>query len=115
MMQFQAAVCEAGHNGIVCDHDDGASLGMHFTQLAEYDFFIHGVKVAGRFVGQDDVWIVDQSTGNADALLLAAGKLRRQMIGAVPRPTWSSAARASDLSVMLWKYCASMMFSRAVR
>jgi hypothetical protein len=48
---------------------------MHFTQLAEDDLFILGIKVTGGFVGQDDMGIVDQGAGNAYALLLAAGKL----------------------------------------
>src|ERR1044071_5396883 len=82
-MKLQAAIGETGNNRIMRDHDDGASLGVHFTQLAENDFFIHGVKVAGRLVGQNDVRIVYKSAGDADALLLAAGKLRRQMLGAV--------------------------------
>src|SRR6478609_661541 len=82
-MQFQATVGQTGDNRIMRDHDDGASLGVHFTKLAEHDFFVHGVEVAGGLVGQNDVRIVDQGPGDADALLFAAGKLRRQMLSAV--------------------------------
>ena len=75
MMQFQPAVGQPGHNRIMRDHDDGATLGVHLTQLAQHDFFILCVQVAGGLVSQNDMRIVDQSAGNADALLLAAGKL----------------------------------------
>src|SRR5216684_3219032 len=82
-MQFQPAVGQAGDDGIMRDHDDGASLSVHFTQFAEHDFFIYGIQVAGGLVGEDDVRVVDQGAGDADALLFATGKLRGQMVSAV--------------------------------
>ncbi len=53
------------------------------------------VEVAGRFVGEDDLGIVDQRAGDGDALLLAAGKLA--WAGACcgsPGPTSFSASMA---------------------
>ena len=41
------------------------------------------VQIARGLVGQHDLGIVDQCAGDADALLLAAGKLRGQVVGAV--------------------------------
>ena len=42
-----------------------------------------GVEVAGRFVGEEQRRIVGQRARNRDALLLAAGELRRVMVRAV--------------------------------
>ena len=41
------------------------------------------VEIARRFVAEQDARRVDQRAGNADALLLAAGKLRGQVMGAL--------------------------------
>ena len=48
---------------------------MEFAQQAQDDFFVLRVEVAGRLVGQDDFWIVNEGAGDADALLLASGQL----------------------------------------
>jgi hypothetical protein len=42
-----------------------------------------GVEVAGRFVGEDDLRTGAQGTSERDALLFAAGKLGREMIGSM--------------------------------
>ena len=39
------------------------------------------VEVARRFVGKDENRIIDEGTGNADTLLLAARQLAWQMLG----------------------------------
>src|SRR4029079_1159600 len=38
------------------------------------------IEISGRFIGQDDGWIVYQSPRDGDALALTAGKLVRLMI-----------------------------------
>src|SRR5215203_1524512 len=45
-----------------------------------------GVEVAGRLVGEDDSRFADQGAGDRDALLLAAGELRRTVGAAVIEP-----------------------------
>jgi hypothetical protein len=59
------------------DHHDRASLLMKFAEEPQDYFFILRVKVAGGFVGENDSWIIDQSTSYADALLLSTGELGR--------------------------------------
>ena len=44
------------------------------------------IEFAGRLVGQEDLRAVGQGHGDRDALLLAAGELRRAMAGAVCWP-----------------------------
>src|ERR1700730_13983545 len=41
------------------------------------------VEVSGRFVREKDRRVIYQRTGNRDALLLTAGKLRWEMVGAI--------------------------------
>ncbi len=72
VMQFDATVRQSGHDGIMRDHHDGASLLMKFAQQPQHDFFILRVEIAGRFVGQNNLGIVDQSARDTDTLLLAA-------------------------------------------
>src|SRR5262244_1923687 len=43
------------------------------------------VEVADRLVGEDERGIVDESTGNRDALLLAAAQFRGPMPGAIAK------------------------------
>ena len=64
-------------------HDDGASLAVQFAQQAQDDLFVDRVQIAGGLVGQNDLGIVDQGARDADPLLLPAGKVGRQMPGAV--------------------------------
>ena len=40
VMQFDAAVGQAGDDGVVGDHHDGASLLVQFAQQAQDDFFV---------------------------------------------------------------------------
>ncbi len=44
------------------------------------------IQIAGGLIGQDDGRIVGQGPGNGDALLLAAGKLKRLMVVSIPQP-----------------------------
>ena len=71
MMELDATIGEPGNYGVMGDHDDGASLLMKFAKQAQYDFFVDCIEIACGFVGQDDFRIVNQSAGDADALLLA--------------------------------------------
>jgi hypothetical protein len=44
---------------------------------------MRGVEITGRFVGEDEFRLRDDSPGNGDPLLLTAGKLLREMVAAV--------------------------------
>src|SRR5512143_2820431 len=79
-MEFHPTIGEPRDNRIVRDHHNGSSLLVKFAQQAQNDLFISGVKIARRFIGENDLRIVDQRAGNANALLLATRELRRQMI-----------------------------------
>ena len=73
-------LAQRGDVVFVRDHDDRLA---RVVQLLEHlhDFVAGlGVEVTGRLVGQDDVGVVDQRAGDRDALLLAAGELRRAVI-----------------------------------
>ena len=83
VVQFDTAVGESRHDGIVRDHHNGASLLVEFAQQAQHDFFVLRVEIAGRLVGQDDFGIVDQRARDADALLFAARQLRGYVMAAV--------------------------------
>jgi hypothetical protein len=76
VMQFDAAVGQARHDGIVRHHHNGAPLLVKFAQQAQDDFFVDGVEVAGGLVGEHDLRIVDEGARDADPLLLASGELR---------------------------------------
>src|ERR1700674_137000 len=82
-MQFDAAVGQTRHYGIVRHHDDGASLLVELAKQAQDNFFVRGVEVAGGLVGKHDLRIVDEGASDAHALLLASGELRGQVFGAV--------------------------------
>ena len=73
MVQFDAAVGQAGDDRVVSDHHDGASLAVQFAQQAQNNLFVDRVQVSGGLVGKNDFGIVDQGAGNADSLLLSAG------------------------------------------
>ncbi len=62
------------------DHDDGLA---RFIQLGQqgHDLVTGArVEVAGRLIGQNNVRVIDQGSGDRHALLLAAGKLHGPMI-----------------------------------
>ena len=60
------------------------------------------VEVAGRLVGQDDLRARAQGAGDGDALLLAAGELRREMIGAMRQPHLGEQRRAATSKASAW-------------
>ena len=65
------------------DHDDGVA-GARQVLEQRHDFGAgFGIKIAGRFVGQQDGWFVDEGAGDGDALALATGQLVGFMVHAV--------------------------------
>ncbi len=62
------------------DHDDGhAELRAEFTEKIEDGFAGGGVEIAGGLVGEKDFRAIDESAGDGDALLFAAGEFRGAM------------------------------------
>ncbi len=72
-----------GHSRIVGDHDDGRSFLVHPGKKVHDPGSGHRIEVAGRFVAEEEVGVVDECPGNGDPLLLAAGELAR-LVGIKP-------------------------------
>src|SRR3954469_16734258 len=72
-----------GDGGIVRDEDD--RLVVRGQLFEDGDDVGAGflIEVAGRLVGEDQRRIVDERSGDGDALALAAGELVRTMLGAL--------------------------------
>ena len=88
-------LCMLSHAGIVGDKDDSDAVGA--VELLEHlQEFLAGarVKVAGRLIGKEHLWVVDKRPGDSHPLLLAAGKLRRVVINAVCQTDFSSNSAA---------------------
>ncbi len=65
-------------------HDDGnRELGGGTAQEIEYEVAGGGVEIAGGFVGEKEARVVDEGTGDGDALLLTAGELVRKTVGEI--------------------------------
>jgi hypothetical protein len=73
----------AGHGAVVrYQHHGQATFPPHGLKQANDLVSRVLVEVAGRFVGQQDLGLLDQGAGDGDPLLLAAG----QLAGDVPQP-----------------------------
>src|SRR6516165_4114022 len=65
------------------NHSRDARLPHQLEELLEHPLCGVRVEIAGRLIGKEDLGVVGNSTGDGDALLLAAGKLRRPVIPAL--------------------------------
>src|SRR5262249_1353385 len=83
MDELDAAVGLLGDIGVVRDHEDGVASAVKFAEQADDEFFVGFVEVAGGFVGENQLGLIDEGTGDGYTLLLATGKLRREMREAV--------------------------------
>ena len=72
-----------GNERVVGDDHEGRAVLVELVEQAEDDLLVGFVQVAGGFVGQQQLGVVDEGAGHAHALLLAAGELARQVGGAV--------------------------------
>src|SRR6516162_5707212 len=62
-----------GGLGVVRDHQNGLpEFLIRLPQHAQHDFGVLGIEVTGRFVCQNDGWLVNQRPGQRNSLLLAA-------------------------------------------
>ena len=70
------ALAFVGEVLVVGDDDEGDAFFAVELEEEVHDVFAgDGVEVAGGFVGEDDFGVVDDGTGDADALFLAAGEV----------------------------------------
>ena len=81
--ELDAAAGVAGDVHVVRDHEDGVAGLVEFAKNIDDDLFVGFVEIAGGFVGQDKLRLIDERTGDGDALLFTAGKFCRQMFEAV--------------------------------
>ena len=82
VVEGDAAAGETRHLGIVGDHDDGVARGVEALEEIDDDALVGGVEVSGGLVGEEDGRVVDQGTGDADALLLSSAELAGEVAGA---------------------------------
>src|SRR6266403_4831647 len=65
---------------LVRDHDDGDAVLIELLENGHDLNAGSAVEIAGRFIRQQYLWIIDQRARDRDALLLTAGKLTRKMV-----------------------------------
>src|SRR5690606_21057216 len=76
-----------GHVVRVSDHDDGYAIRSGQPHAQRHDLAPAGTVLAYRgLVGKYDLRIAGERAGDGDALLLAAGKLRRVVMLAALQP-----------------------------
>lgn len=78
--------------------DNGFLLGG-FLQGFENDPFVQGIQIAGGFIQQEQGGVVEESSGNADALLFAAA-----MISSLAAPGLAMAMLLEMESWNRWVY-----------
>src|SRR6185437_2290285 len=64
---------------IVCHHADGRARAMQLGKQLHHLIAVLAVEIAGGLVSENDEWLARNRARNGDALLLAAGELRRIM------------------------------------
>jgi len=83
VVEFDAPISHTSHDGVMSDQHNGTSRAVKVAKEAKNDVLVDGVEVAGGLVGENDLWIVDESACDADTLLLASTEARGQVFGAV--------------------------------
>src|SRR4249919_2578159 len=76
------AIAMLRHIRIVCDQHHGVVFLLQALEHSQDLLAGAAVERAGRLVGEQDRWAVDQRSRDGDALLLSAGQLVRAMPGA---------------------------------
>src|SRR5712675_1266811 len=81
--EFDTAIGLARNVRIVRNHEDGVPGIVQLAENLQHDGFVDFVEVTGGFVGENQLWLVDQRACDGYALLLSAGKLRGKMSQAI--------------------------------
>src|SRR5580765_8657351 len=84
--EFDASVGLLRDVWVVRDHQNGVAAGVQLAKQPEDDLLIGLVEVPSGFIGKDQLRLIDQRPGDGDALLFAAGKLRRKVRQSVAEP-----------------------------
>src|SRR5580658_8432026 len=86
LVQHQAPGVVFVHQGDIVSGDEDSRSGLvELDEKAKQALAEVGIDVAGRFVGQQKLRTGDHGAGDGGALLLAAGKDRRQRIDALAK------------------------------
>ena len=101
MFQFHAAVGKISDGLRMRHYKNGVPGFMQFVKQFQDHGLVRFVEIARGLVGQNQFRLIDQRPGDGDALLLAAGKLRGDVLKRSLRPTRHRASAASFSSVML--------------
>src|ERR1700678_1979205 len=64
-------------------HDDGGAAVHDTREHFHHRLTIGGIKIAGRLVGKDQLWICDKGACYGHSLLLATRELLRHMTGSM--------------------------------
>jgi len=83
-----------GNVRIVRNHEDGVPGIVQLAENLQHDGFVDFVKVAGGFVGENQLGLVNEGASDSHALLLAARKLRGKMRQAI--------AQADSVAMRRW-------------
>src|SRR5262245_44936923 len=81
--ELDLAVRVVGITRVVRDHADGRAFAVQLTQQVHDRLAVPRVQVACRLVREKDCRLARERAGDSDALLLAAGELRRVVVHAV--------------------------------
>ena len=67
--------------GIMGDHDDGFSVDfVQFFQNVEHVLCGFAVEISDRFVGEDNVGVIDERSRDGDSLFLSSRELARKFV-----------------------------------
>src|SRR5215471_4680881 len=80
MVKLNSTVSHPADGVVVSYHDYRMAIPAKPAKNIHYLILVFFVEISGRLVRQDDLRVVDQRPGDADPLLLPAGKLPRQVI-----------------------------------
>src|SRR5579863_24407 len=86
VVQLDASLGHPGNFRIMRDHEQRPPLAVQLGEQAHDDGLIHFVEVAGGFVGQDQLRLIDEGARDAYPLLFAAGEFGGQMLQPVAQP-----------------------------
>src|SRR5665647_161046 len=70
----------------MCRHYNGSPVIAYAAQQAVYILRCLRVEVTGRFIGKDDLRVIEQSAGNDNPLLFTSGELVRHLKSLILKP-----------------------------
>ena len=83
-LKVKRAVCYGRGFGIMSHHHDGLAVVVgERGEEGENGSGGFAVEVAGRFIGDEEPWVMNNCSGNGDALFLASGEFGRAVMRAI--------------------------------